>query len=339
MGVRDALAGDADANVIVVTSEEVYEPEVFASVTDHRIHRWLTVVNIPNDGAPLRLWVRTPIRGRAALLAGGRTAPLNGGTRGRFAHLARLVLLPWRSMESELDMHLPSLLLWLDEQAHERHGEYVDVSAYAGDEPGAFEFIGLLVTVLEDRGLVDVARGLNDRPDSQITKQGKVEAQRIREKRADRVARMWFARDTIIQWLFAEYPTYAGDLQQFLTWKGSAFLGDLLTNDEVSEAVRYLEGRDLVTVTNLARTHVRLTTNGIDCATSGGSVSDYLSSSAQQPGGAPVFHIGTNYGNIAANSSQFTQNAASGSVDVAVLREFASLVRQLAPALTPLGRV
>jgi hypothetical protein len=55
MGVRDALTGDAGANVIVMTSEEVYEPEVFASVTDDRIHRRLTFVNIPNDGAPLRL--------------------------------------------------------------------------------------------------------------------------------------------------------------------------------------------------------------------------------------------------------------------------------------------
>jgi hypothetical protein len=62
-GIRDALAGDTDANVIVMMSGEVYEPEVFASATDDRIHRWLTFVNVPDDGTPLRLWIRTPVRG------------------------------------------------------------------------------------------------------------------------------------------------------------------------------------------------------------------------------------------------------------------------------------
>ena len=245
------------------------------------------------------------------------------------------MLLALRPMDSDLEMQLPSLLLWLDEQGRERPGEYVDVSAYAGNEPGAMEFVGMLITILEDRGYVDVVRGLDDRPDSLITKRGKVEAQRVRETRGNRVARMRFARDAVIQWLFVEYPTHAGSQQQFLGWKGSVFLGDMLTNDEFSEAVRYLRGRDLVEVTNLAGTDVRLTTNGIDCATSGGSVSDFLNGPKPQSAGGPVFNAPIN-GPVAVNSSQFTQNVVtSGAVDIEGLRAFASLVRELTPSLTP----
>lgn len=245
------------------------------------------------------------------------------------------MLLALRLMDSDLEMQLPSLLLWLDEQGCERSGEYIDVSAYAGDEPAAMEFVAMLITILEDRGYVDVARGLDDRPDSLITKQGKVEAQRVREMRGDRVARMRFARDAIIQWLFAEYPTYAGSQQQFLVWKGSVFLGDMLTNDEFSEAVRYLRDRDLVEVTNLAGTDVRLTTNGIDCATSGGSVSDFLNGLKPQSARGLVFNGPIN-GPVAVNSSQFAQNVVTtGAVDIESLRAYASLIRELAPSLTP----
>lgn len=52
--------------------------------------------------------------------------------------------------------------------------------------------------------------------------------------------------------------------------------------------------------------------------------------------GNVTFHIQENSGNIAANSSAFTQNAATQTeVDPAKILAAVSLVQQMTPALTP----
>jgi hypothetical protein len=55
--------------------------------------------------------------------------------------------------------------------------------------------VGKLITLLEQKRCIDVARSLQYRamPDSLVTERGEAEAQRLRERRADPAARLRYA--------------------------------------------------------------------------------------------------------------------------------------------------
>jgi hypothetical protein len=61
------------------------------------------------------------------------------------------------------------------------------------------------VTVLEEQGFVQIARGLDDEPDPLITNRGRAEAQALRERRADPAARLRYAQNAVIMWMFVHH--------------------------------------------------------------------------------------------------------------------------------------
>jgi hypothetical protein len=64
----------------------------------------------------------------------------------------------------------------------EQPGGYVDPAVFATDEALEPDFVGNLITLLEQKRYIDVARSLQYRamPDSLVTERGKAEAQRYR---------------------------------------------------------------------------------------------------------------------------------------------------------------
>jgi hypothetical protein len=242
----------------------------------------------------------------------------------------------------EIEIYAPILLLWLDEQAQQNPSRFADVTVFAAEQNIEPSFAGRLITVLEGNGLAETAGGMSgvDTPATSITDLGKAEAQRYRERRKDRVERTHYARDSLLSWLFNKNADQlAIPVSEFVTTPQSFFLGDQLSVDEVVAATRYLAEQRLIkpetTGGDVTRHPVALTADGIDCAMSESSVRNY-SSRSNSTGGDTIFHIQTNTGNIAANSQGFTQNATSSSgVDTSALEAFATLVRQLAPSLSP----
>ncbi len=179
--------------------------------------------------------------------------------------------------------HLPRLLLWLDQQGREQPSVYVDPAAFATDEALEPAFVGNLITLLEQKRYIEVARSLEHRatPDSLITDWGKAEAQRLREHRADPVARLRYARETLMKWIFANFEGSRADVAAFAQARESSFIGSHLTDEEIISAVRYLADKNMIVADSLG-SGLRLAANGIDCVTSGVPMNEYLAHPAQR---------------------------------------------------------
>ncbi|WP_454395202.1 hypothetical protein [Streptomyces sp. JNUCC 63] len=111
------------------------------------------------------------------------------------------------------------------------------------------------------------------------------------------------------------------------------------TEEEIDRASKYLETAGLIEGGGEADQKAgpalaRITAAGEDCVENyKADVSGYI---RQRGSGTVTFHINTNNGNIAANSSNFTQNAVTqATVDPAQLLAAINLIQQLTPALTP----
>ncbi|MFF3166819.1 hypothetical protein [Streptomyces sp. NPDC003273] len=115
--------------------------------------------------------------------------------------------------------------------------------------------------------------------------------------------------------------------------------GVRFTEEEIDRASEYLETAGLLegggdVDQKAGPALARITAAGEDCVENyKADVSAYI----RKRGSGPVtFHINTNNGNIAANSSGFTQNATTqAAVDPAQLLAAVTLIQQLAPSLTP----
>jgi hypothetical protein len=115
--------------------------------------------------------------------------------------------------------------------------------------------------------------------------------------------------------------------------------GVRFTEGEVDRASEYLEHHGLIKgggrVDEMAGPILaEITPAGEDCVEAyGGDVGAYIRRRDNSP---VTFHIATNNGNIAANSTRVTQNAATqAAFDRAQALAAVSLIRQLTPALTP----
>jgi hypothetical protein len=110
--------------------------------------------------------------------------------------------------------------------------------------------------------------------------------------------------------------------------------GVRFTEEETDRASAYLEQHGLIkgagTLDQKAGPSLaEVTAAGEDCVENyNGDVSAYI---RRRDNGAVTFHIGTNTGNIATNSTGFTQNAATQAAQILAV---ASLIQQLTPALT-----
>jgi hypothetical protein len=119
----------------------------------------------------------------------------------------------------------------------------------------------------------------------------------------------------------------------FLATPYSYFAGAEITGTELHQALSYLAEHDLIEAVNIDPATAAITPRGVSCALSGGSVQDHIN---QPTTGGPVFHIATNNGNIAANSSGFTQNSVTqAEFDPAHILAAVNLLQQLTPSLTP----
>jgi hypothetical protein len=186
--------------------------------------------------------------------------------------------------------YLPRLLLWFDQQGREQPGLYVDPAAFATDEALEPDFVGNLVTLLERKRYLKVARSLENRamPDSMVTDLGKAEARGLRERRADPAARLRYACETLMKWMFAHFGASRADIAAFAQARESTFLGSQLTGDEIIAAVRYLADKKMIAADRI-KGGLRLAADGIDCVTSGVTMNEYL---AHQPRGGSVYNEG-----------------------------------------------
>jgi hypothetical protein len=230
--------------------------------------------------------------------------------------------------------HLPLLLLWLDQQGREQPSVYVDPAAFAADEALEPTFVGNLITLLEQKRYIEVARSLEHRatPDSLITDWGKAEAQRLREHRADPVARLRYARETLMKWIFANFGGSRGDVAAFAQARESSFLGSQLTDEEIISAVRYLADKNMIVADSLG-SGLRLAANGIDCVTSGLPMNEYL---AHPPTGGPVYNVTNPQGSIIGGEHQAVNQSNSFGFnpnEVSQLATWAALIQQVSPAL------
>ena len=83
-------------------------------------------------------------------------------------------------------------------------------------------------------------------PDSLVTDRGKAEAQGLRERRAEPVARLRYARETLLKWMFANFGGSRADVISFARARESSFLGSQLTGEEIIAAVRYLADKKMI---------------------------------------------------------------------------------------------
>ena len=232
------------------------------------------------------------------------------------------------------NFYLPRLLLWLDQKRREDPAHYAEVDVFAAEEAVEPEFVGNLITVLEQRRHIRTAGGIDSpvMPESFITDLGKAEAQRLREQRTDPVTRTRYARDTLATWLFANFRGSRADVAAFGQARQSSFLGDQLSSAEILDAVHYLASQAMVSV-DPDEVGVQLTPTGIECVLSGVSVSDY---SRQQMPAGDTFIVGTAQGSILGGQHQAVNQTVSFGFnpnETAQLVNFAALVKQIGPTL------
>lgn len=232
------------------------------------------------------------------------------------------------------NFYLPRLLLWLDQKRREDPAHHAEPDVFAADEAVEPEFVGNLITILEQRRHIRTAGGIDSpvMPESFITDLGRAEAQRLRELRADPVARTRYARDTLANWLFANFRGLRAEVAVFGQARQSSFLGDQLSSAEILDAVHYLAGQAMASV-DLDEVGIQLMPVGIECVLSGVSVSDY---SRQQVAAGDTFIVGTAQGSVLGGQHQtVTQTVSFGfnPNETAQLVNFAALVKQIGTTL------
>ncbi|MEU1223077.1 MULTISPECIES: hypothetical protein [Streptomyces] len=233
----------------------------------------------------------------------------------------------------ENNPHLARLLMWLEDYAQQHPAHYVSVTRFV-DEHDLTEDASVLAFQLEQRGLVNIARSFGGTPDVHLTDEGHVAAHRLKNLQTNRAARLRYTLDAFLNWMFTTGQEQAPlDLTDFLDAPAAYFAGDALTPVEAEYALSRLLEHKLLERPDAAPETIALTTEGTNCILSGASVSDHISRPA--PGGNVTFHIGENTGNIAANSRDFTMNAATmkDGIDPAAVVMLARALRQAAPIL------
>ncbi|MFD8318506.1 hypothetical protein [Kitasatospora purpeofusca] len=236
----------------------------------------------------------------------------------------------------DTEPYLPRLLLWLADERSRRPGETAPSAGFAAGESLPETVVEDLACTLESRGHVALSPSLAaTAPEMMLTAAGLAEARRLRTVRHDPSQRIRYAHDAIVRWLFPLRHAGPVSIQAFLSSNGSVFLGDALTRAEIEEAVGYLVAKRLVLAGGQDHydgglVSIALTADGIDCATSGGSVTDHLSRT--NPGS--TINI-TNSQGVVVGSNSFTQNNTFGfnPAEVGQLASLADLVRQVGPTL------
>ncbi|WP_228183913.1 hypothetical protein [Streptomyces anulatus] len=224
----------------------------------------------------------------------------------------------------EQDPQLVRYLIWLGQLPERRFGAQAQ---YAEQSDMPEEDVAVLAAELERDGLID-AMGSFGAPDShRITSDGRVELRRLAKLRSEPAARHRYATDGFLRWLYATaHDRRPTDPAAFLGTTESYFAGSALSETELDYALARLTNSGLVTDAGTQPKTVSITLDGIDCVLSGATVSDYLNRT--RPG--DYYSItGTNV--VAGSQAKVEQNNYNNAFDPSAMREFAALVRQLAP--------
>ncbi|MGW9595387.1 hypothetical protein ACWHLZ_34435 [Streptomyces chartreusis] len=161
----------------------------------------------------------------------------------------------------------------------------------------------------------------------------------------DKVLHLSASRTALLVWLWHQKQQQSpGDpmpnVMDVLSDDGlSVDQGVQFTEAEIDRASAHLEQNGLIKGAGVmdqmaGPIFAEITPRGEDCVENyKGDISAYI---RRKDDGPVTFHITNNSGNIAANSTGFTQNAVTqGGFDPAQILAAATLVQQLAPALTP----
>ena len=240
------------------------------------------------------------------------------------------------SAPSELvdDPVLARLLLWLDTQDPRWSEGFVDLALFVAEQCLHKEDPSVLAFELAQRGLVARASDAHHAIGLRLTDAGRSAVHHLKKRHADRAARLRYTMDAFLRWLFDtagdQSPT---DPSLFLATPSAYFAGAAVSGTDLHQALAYLAEPNLIERIDTDPATVAITPQGVGCALSGGSVQDHINQPS--PGDKVTFHIQENTGNIAANSTGFTQNAVTqNEFNPAKILEAVNLLQQLAPALT-----
>ncbi|MFA3877069.1 hypothetical protein ABS735_25880 [Streptomyces sp. MMCC 100] len=195
-----------------------------------------------------------------------------------------------------------------------------------------------LLQYCKSRGLLDDRYSTYGDPAANLTPRGIQWMEERKRRRADPAARVDAARRGLLVWLWQRrhegtaMPAVA-DVRQA---PQSLFEGERLTAREIDRAAGYLHSRGLINGYVLASgdgpAQAEITAEGENCVENyGGDIGAY---ERRNSGGNTTFNIGSNTGNIAANSRDFTLNATTNNgVNLADVVMLARALRQAAPIL------
>jgi hypothetical protein len=230
-----------------------------------------------------------------------------------------------------------TLVEWVYDHTNERSLGEVELSPFGVDhdldQPGLFA----LLRYCKDRGLLDDKFSTMGSATANLTTEGSRWVEERRRWREDPRQRAAAARTGLLNWLWkrkhegASFPIVADILQA----DESLLEGERLTLGEIDRAAEYLKRKGLIEgiEVNESRGPVKAETTpaGDDCVEHyGGDVSEY---ERRHELGSTVFNIGSNTGNIAANSRDFKMEATTNGIRAADIVMFARALRQAAPVL------
>lgn len=230
----------------------------------------------------------------------------------------------------ESEPYLARMLTWLAERAAVNPSAVQDVTEFAEQEELPTEDVDILALHLEQRGLVEVVRSYSSKTEVHVTDEGRVEGRQLRKLQLDRAARMRWACDALLSWLYdVGHDQAPVEAAKFMAVPGVYFAGDTLTAQEIHQALQRLEHHQLIErIDGTVPGTVSITAAGVDFVLSGGSVSDQRS----QPTAGDTYNITDSQGFVAGSQTNVTQNNTFG-IDPSKLHEFAAAVKQLAPSL------
>lgn len=230
------------------------------------------------------------------------------------------------------------LLEWVYDRAIENDLGDVDIRPFAEQHgfvgPQAFA----LLRYAKAKGTMDDRRSTMGIPAASLTSLGIEVMEDRRRRRASPVARSAAAQRGLLLWLWAQRDAGVGYpvVDKILEEPESMFQGTRLSADNIDRAAAYLAEKGLIRgmTVDQRRGPIRaeITAEGQDCVEHfDGDVGAY---ERRNSSGNTTFNIGSNTGNIAANSRDFTLNATTNNgIDPARVVMLARALRQAAPVL------
>ncbi|WP_148663787.1 hypothetical protein [Streptomyces ambofaciens] len=231
----------------------------------------------------------------------------------------------------ESSAHLAQLLLWLDAHAQQQPGHYVDVTRFV-EEHELTEDASVLALQLEQRGLADLERTFGSgAPHVHLTDEGRVAVHTLKNLQKDRAARLRHTMDAFLRWLYDaagdQSPTDPG---LFLATPGALFAGTEIPQTDLQQALVHLAENDLIEPIGADPVTVAITTQGVSCALSGGSVQDHTNQ--QGPGTTYNNFLPNAQGVIIGEQQNVTQNNTAG-IDPSAFVQLAGYVGQISNTL------